>query len=169
MSIMEELEQQNFYKPNGRPPYSAAMIRYALLLRYTSALLQQEGVDSIRALKKMRDKGKIFEDLVLMADEMFLQNTVEYSGGEYIGADAEGNLFKGIVAFMVVGVKSSTPYVIEASPEVSINGNWLANEIDGCVSILAENGFKVRAVVTDNHSINVTAFSVLKKEIQNSE
>ena len=73
MSIMEELEQQNFYKPNGRPPYSAAMIRYALLLRYTSALLQQEGVDSIRALKKMRDKGKIFEDLVLMADEMFLQ------------------------------------------------------------------------------------------------
>lgn len=83
--------------------------------------------------------------------------------------DAEGNLFKGIVAFMVVGVKSSTPYVIEASPEVSINGNWLANEIDGCVSILAENGFKVRAVMTDNHSINVTAFSVLKKEIQNSE
>ena len=67
---------------------------------------------------------------------------------------------------MVVGVKSSTPYVIEASPEVSINGNWLANEIDGCVAILAENGFiKVRAVMTDNHSINVTAFSALKKEM----
>ena len=63
---------------------------------------------------------------------------------------------------MVVGLKSNTPYVIKASPEVSINGTWLANELDGCLSLLGENGFRVRAVVTDNHSSNVNAFSVLK-------
>ena len=65
---------------------------------------------------------------------------------------------------MVVGLKSNTLYVIKASPEVSINGTWLANELDGCLSLLGENGFRVRAVVTDNHSSNVNAFSVLKKK-----
>ena len=34
-SILEELERRKHFQPKGRPPYSAAMIRYALLLRYT--------------------------------------------------------------------------------------------------------------------------------------
>ena len=188
MSILDELEQRKHMKPKGRPPYSAAMIRYALLLRYTSAQayrvllkqfplpsfsllnkIQQGGVDSIKALKRLREKGKISEDVVLMADEMYLQKTSEFAGGEYIGEDKEGNLYKGIVAFMVVGVKTNTPYVIKASPEVSISGSWLADEIDGCISLLADNGFRVRAVVTDNHSSNVNAFSALKKKRNGSD
>ena len=187
MSILDELEQRKHYKPKGRPPYSAALIRYALLLRYTSAQayrvllkqfplpsfsllnkIQQGGVDSIKALKLLREKGNISEDLVLMADEMYLQKAAEYSGGEYIGADKDGDLYKGIVTFMVVGIKTNTPYVIKASPEVSINGKWLADEMDGCISLLAENGFRVRAVVTDNHSSNVNAFSELKKKHNSS-
>lgn len=100
MSILEELEQRKHFKPKGRPPYSAELIRYALLLRYTSAQayrvllkqfpltsfsllnkIQQGGVDAIKALKRLRDKGKISKDLVLMADEMYLQKATEYSGG----------------------------------------------------------------------------------------
>ena len=181
MSILEELEQRKHFKPKGRPPYSAAVIRYALLLRYTSAQayrtllkqfplpsfsllnkIQKGGVDSIKALKRLREEDKISEDLVLMADEMYLQMGSEYTGGDFIGADKDGNLYKGIVTFMVVGVKTNTPYVIKASPEVSINGTWLADEMDGCISLLAENGFRVRAIVTDNHSSNVNAFSELK-------
>ena len=183
MSILDELEQRKYYHRKGRPPYSAALIRYALLLRYTSAQayrlllkqfalpsfsllnkIKQGGVDSIKALKLLKEKRKISEDVVLMADEMYLQKAAEFAGGEYIGEDENGDLYKGIVAFMVVGVKSSTPYVIKATPEVTIKGKWLADEIDGCVSLLAENGFRVRAVVTDNHSTNVNAFKVLKKK-----
>ena len=37
---------------------------------------------------------------------------------------------------MVVGVKTNTPHVITASLEVSIHGNWLADEMDGCISLL---------------------------------
>ena len=33
--ILEKITQRQFYKPKGRPPYSATMIRYALHLRYT--------------------------------------------------------------------------------------------------------------------------------------
>ena len=35
-SILEELVKRQHYKPGGRPPYSPEIIRYALLLRYTS-------------------------------------------------------------------------------------------------------------------------------------
>ena len=36
-------------------------------------------------------------------------------------ADEEGNLYKGIVAFMVVGLKQSIPFVVQAIPEVTFN------------------------------------------------
>ena len=181
MSIMEELEQRKHMQPKGRPPYSAAVIRYALLLRYTSAQvyrqllkefplpsfsllskIQRGGIDSVKALKCLREKGKISEDLVLMADEMYLQKASEWEGGEYIGEDENGVMYKGVVTFMVVGVKTNTPYVIKASPEVTINGSWLANEVDSCITLSAESGFHVRAVVTDNHSSNVSAFKESK-------
>ena len=45
------------------------------------------------------------------------------------GGDQEGNLYKGIVCSMIVGLKENVPYVIKASPEVSITGTWLADEV----------------------------------------
>ena len=39
---------------------------------------------------------------------MNLQKSAQYQWGGYVGVDAEGNLCKGIVAFMVVGLKQST-------------------------------------------------------------
>ena len=67
--LMNELNQRNFYKPQGRPPYPS-VIRYALHLRYTSLhtyrlfferfpmpylsllnKIQQGGVDMLNVLK----------------------------------------------------------------------------------------------------------------------
>ena len=70
-----------------------------------------------------------------MADETYLQKGSKLAGRDFIGAKKDDNLQKGIV-FMVVGVKTNTPHVIKASPEVSIHGNWLADEMDGCISLL---------------------------------
>ena len=91
-------------------PFSSATIRYALLLRYTVALLLQ--------------KREISKDIILMADEMYLQEGSQYHSGKYVDADDEGNLYKGIVAFTIVGLEKSIPYIIKASPEVTINGSW---------------------------------------------
>ena len=41
-----------------------------------------------------------------MVDEIYLEKATQYHSGEYVGADDEGNLNKGIVAFMIVGLKS---------------------------------------------------------------
>ena len=123
------------------------------------------GVDAIKAVKFLRKKGEISNDIVLMVDEMYLQKGTQFHRGKYIGADDNGNLYKGIVILMIAGLKKSIPYVIKACPEISINGDWFANEIAQSISTLSSNGFNVRAVVTDNHSADVSAFNnmLLKK------
>ena len=123
-SLIEELENRRNYKPKGQPPFSSEMIRYALLLRYTSLQLyklllekfplpstsllnklQHGGVDAFKAVKVLREKGEISDDVILMADEVYLQKCTQFHGGEYIGADVEGNLYKGVVALMIQGLK----------------------------------------------------------------
>ena len=85
----------------------------------------------------------------------------QFHGGRYVGENSDGDLYKGIVVFMIVGLKESIPYVVKTCPEVSINGNWLRNEIDSSIYDLKKCGFNVRAVVCDNHSANVCAFTQL--------
>ena len=109
------------------------MISYGLHLRHTSFQvykqllgkfplpsislwnkIQQGGMNSIKALKILRQNGKILNDCILMADEMYLEKATQYHSGEYVGADDEGNLYKGIVAFMIVGLKESIPSIVQA-------------------------------------------------------
>ena len=121
-------------------------------------------MDSIKAAQVLRENKAISKDIILMVDEMYLRKKVQYSGGEYVGADKDGNLYKGIVVFMVCGLKKTLPIVVKASPETKLNGTWMSEQLEECVCTLAEAGFKVRAIVTDNHSANVAAFSMLRKK-----
>ena len=179
-TLLDELKSRQNYKTKGRPPYSAAMLRFALHMRYSSAQayrlllekfpmpsftllnkLQKGGVDAIKSIKMLLEKGKISKDIVLMVDEMFLQKAAQYQNGEYIGRNEDGQLYKGIVASMVVGLKTSIPYIIQATPEITFTGSWLAETISKNVQVLSEAGFQVRAIVSDNHSTNVNAYAEL--------
>ena len=130
--LLNELNQRRFCKPQGRPPY-ASVIRYALQLRYTSfqacrlfferfqmpylSLLnkiQQGGVVMLNLLKTLHEKGFFSCHCILMIDEMDLQKSAQYQSGKYVGVDEEG-----IITFMVVGLKQSVPFVIQAIPEVT--------------------------------------------------
>ena len=74
--LLNELNQRNFYKRQGRPPYLSSMIWYALHLRYMSLQafrilfekspvlfwsllnnIQQGGVDALKALKTLYEKA----------------------------------------------------------------------------------------------------------------
>ena len=91
-SIIDDLLQIQYYKPIGRSPFSAELIRYALLFRYTSAQcykyllnhfplpsfstlnrLKQGSLDSLKDLKTLQRASKISDDILVMADEMHLQ------------------------------------------------------------------------------------------------
>ena len=67
---------------------------------------------------------------------------------------------------MIVSLKKSIPFDVKCCAEVSINGPLLADEIDKCVLNLKEVGFSVRAIITDNHACNVSAFSILLKKYE---
>ena len=55
-----------------------------------------------------------------MIDEIYLQKSAQYQSVEYVGVDEEG----------VVGRQQSIPFVVQAIPEVTSNGQWLAKEIE---------------------------------------
>ena len=144
-TILDELQKRKFYaNSNRQPPYSPELLRYALLLRYTSpqcyrqlkehfplpsmsllAKLHHGGPSSLQAAKKLLDAGEISTDVILIADEadeMYLQESTQYHSGQFYGADEDDKLYKGIIVFMLVGLKKSIPVVIRAIPEISVNG-----------------------------------------------
>ena len=70
---------------------------------------------------------------------------------------------------MVGRLKQSTPFFVQAipqarqpNPEVTFNGQWLAEKISDNIDNLIEIGLSVRGMVTDNHAANVNAFLALK-------
>ena len=78
------------------------------------------------------------------------------------GVDKEGNLYKGIVAFVVVRLKQSTPFVVQAipqasqaNPEVTFNGQWLVEKISYNIDSFIEIELSLRGIVTGKHSANV--------------
>ena len=184
-SILEELKDLKFQK---KRMYSSSVIRYSLLLRYTSlqtyrllmkefpfpslSLLKKitEGkLDAVKCATTLKSQGAISEDIVLMFDEMYLQKCEEYSGGEIIGANENNELYKGLLSFMIVGLKENVPYIIKSVPELKIGGNWIKEQILDSLNILKNIGFRVRAIVSDNHSANVLAYKLLLKESGRSD
>ena len=79
--------------------------------------------------------------------------------GECVGVDEEGT-----ITFMVVGLKQSLPFPVQAIPEVIFNRHWLVEKISDNIYNLIAFGLCVRRIqVTANHSANVNAFSALIK------
>ena len=72
----------------------------------------------MKALKNLLDKGKISSDVVLMADEMYLQKGLQYSAKEYVGADKDGSLYKEVVVLIVQGLQKS--FVVKACLEAKV-------------------------------------------------
>ena len=125
--------------------------------------LNKGGMESLKAMKVLLDQGKI-GDVVLLLDEIYLQKDGQYQGGQLVGVDSKGNLFKGVMTFMIHSLKQSIPFVIKTIPEVKIRGLWLSEQIDECFHTLHQSDFNIVAVISDNHSTNVSPFDILIKK-----
>ena len=110
--ILDEIKSLTFLKPQGRPPFSPRVLRYSLLLRYSSrqaySLLLNEfplpsfslleklsrgSLDALKVAKKFLDEGNISKDCMVLFDEMYLQKVTQYHGGKHVGADEGGCMF----------------------------------------------------------------------------
>ena len=88
----------------------------------------------------------------------------QFSGGSYICVNEEGDHYRMVAAFMISGLKEAVPIVIRLPPETTIKGQWLAQHFAICISRFTEAGFKVREILTYNHSNNVSAFKSILSE-----
>ena len=123
----------------------------------------------MKAAQALRENESISKDIILMFDEIHIQQTEEYVGGESFGCDEEGQLYKGVVCFMIIGLKKSVPYVIKAVPEIKLSKSILSEEILKSIESLQKIGFNIRAVVSDNHASNVAAFRDLSEKFSYEE
>ena len=80
---------------------------------------------SLKISKLLLEKQIVSSDCVLIIDEMYLQKSVQYHSSDFVGQDEEGNLFNGMVFFMIVSLKKSVSIVIRSLPETKITGEWL--------------------------------------------
>ena len=83
---------------------------------------------------------------------MYLQKSAQYQSGENV---EEGNSYKGIFAFLVVELKQSIPFVVQTIPEVTFNGQWLAEKISDNMDSRIEIRLCVQGIVTENISYKV--------------
>ena len=123
--------------------------------------LSRGSLDALKVAKKFLDTGKITKDCILLFDEMYLQKGTQYHGGKHICADEDGDLFKWVVCFMIVGLKKSVPIVVKAVPETCVSGDLIVSNLIDVITKLSNIGFDVRGVVCDDHSSNVNAYSKL--------
>ena len=65
---------------------------------------------------------------------------------------------------MIVALKENVPYIIKSVPEWSIDGKWIKEQILDSLKTLKNCGFRVRAIVSDNHSANLLAYKLFIKE-----
>ena len=121
-------------------------------------------LDAVKCAKSLKLQGMISEDVVLMFDEMYLHKCEEYCGGEIIDAKENNELYKGLLSFMIAGLKENVPYLMKSVPEQNIDGKWIKEQILDSLKTLKNCGFRVRAIVSDNHSANVLAYKLLLKE-----
>ena len=54
-----------------------------------SSKMQQSGVDALKALKTLYEKGSFSCDCILIIVEMHLQKSTQYQSGMYVGVDEE--------------------------------------------------------------------------------
>lgn len=104
-----------------------------------------------------------------MFDEIHLQQDEEYVGGRTYGTNSNGELYKGVMSYMIVGLKESIPYVINAVPACRLDKDLLAKEIVNTIECLQNIGFRVRAVVCDNHASNVAALKEVSSKFERGD
>ena len=176
-SIFDELRKRQVKKNQG---YFSEVIRYALLLRYTSLQsykllldefplpfisllnkIKEGNTDALKAAKLLIENSSISKDIVVLFDEMHLQKCVECCGGEVFDSNINNELYNSILCFMIIGLKENVSYVVKATLVTFINSELLKDELLNCSELLIIFGFNVRVVICDNHEANVSTFTKL--------
>ena len=89
--------------------------RVSIFFLVSTKKITERQLDAVK-----KSQGVISKDVVLMFDEMYLQKCEEYCSGERISANENNDLYKGLLSFMIAGLKENV--IIISVPEQNIDG-----------------------------------------------
>ena len=72
----------------------------------------------------------ISKGVILMFNEnheIYFKKNEDYVGGELVGANEDGQLYRGILCFMIVGLQENVPFMVKAIPEIEMSSDVLKN------------------------------------------
>ena len=73
---------------------------------------------------------------------MYLQKSVQYHSGKLVGSDKEGNLYKGILTFLIVALRKNILFVVKAVPECKLEAKFILMHIETTLKLLPKLDFK---------------------------
>ena len=72
---------------------------------------------------------------------MYLQKATQFHRREYIDTNKDYELYKDIMVFLISGLKNPVPFFIKARLKITVNGEWLSQEILKCIFQVINTGF----------------------------
>ena len=96
-------------------------------------------------------------DAILLLDEIYLQQQVQYDGQTLTGCDCNFQMYHSILCYMVVSL-TSVPFLINALPLTKISSDIVCSGIFSRIEILTQNNFYLRGITSDKHPTNVGCY-----------
>ena len=87
------------------------MVEFQMPLLFLLQKIFAGKVDVMKSTRFLRENGNIFDDAIIILDDMYLQQCEEYCGGETFGSDKVGELYTRIVCFMIIELKNNILYM----------------------------------------------------------
>ena len=110
-----------------------------------------------RRTSHLTERDKI---VLLIIDEVYTAQRMEYQNGQLIGLTEDGNKAKTVLAFMVQSIFSKFKDVVYLAPVERLNTSQLKSYFDSLLEQLSRFVF-VQAVSVDNHVVNRTLYQQL--------
>ena len=92
---------------SSKQTYELLLEKFPLLTFTLFEKIQRGGVESITAAKLFFEKGHLSQNCVLMVNEKYVQKGTQFQSREYIDANENDELYQGIMAFMITGLKNA--------------------------------------------------------------
>ena len=79
--------------------------------------------------KALKESESTSTDVIVIFDEIYLQKCEEYFGRKTFDVDEIGEIFKGMLSLMLVGLKSNNHFIINCVPEKEVNLYFVLNNL----------------------------------------
>ena len=113
IDVIKELLKLRYFNPCGRSKYPSQVLRFFLILRYTSnsasrflkkyvplpsnsllRKLRSPSIDNYQPLQSLRELNCMCNDLAILLNEMHLQSQVAFDGHTLIGCNADMDMYQ---------------------------------------------------------------------------